>query len=80
MARAYRRGCSASAERTQRLARYLREDSAFASTIRGHTNAMSFAYGIAGVIAAIGAIAYIGLLIWGAREDGRDQERRDNRV
>lgn len=38
---------------------------------------MSTAYAITGGIAVLGALAYVALLVWGAREDGRDQDRRD---
>jgi hypothetical protein len=26
------------------------------------------------------ALVYVGLLLWAAREDGRDQQRRDRRI
>jgi hypothetical protein len=38
---------------------------------------MTAALVIAAVITAISAAVYLGLLLWGAIEDGRDQERRD---
>jgi hypothetical protein len=32
------------------------------------------------VLSLAGVVAYIGLLLWAAREDGRDQRRRDRRI
>ncbi|HEY7381757.1 MAG TPA: hypothetical protein VH572_11130 [Gaiella sp.] len=32
------------------------------------------------VLAVAGAVAFIGLALWAAREDGRDQRRRDERL
>jgi hypothetical protein len=32
------------------------------------------------VLSLLGVAAYIGLLLWAAREDGRDQRRRDRRT
>ncbi len=32
---------------------------------------------LSGLLGLVGAVAWIALLIWAAREDGRDQERRD---
>ncbi len=32
---------------------------------------------ISAVLGLVGAVAWIVLLLWAAREDGRDQERRD---
>jgi hypothetical protein len=30
-----------------------------------------------GILALVGVLVWIGLLLWAAREDGRDQRRRD---
>jgi hypothetical protein len=32
---------------------------------------------LSGLLGLVGAVVWIALLIWAAREDGRDQERRD---
>ena len=32
---------------------------------------------LSGLLGLVGAIVWIALLIWAAREDGRDQDRRD---
>jgi len=39
---------------------------------------MTAAFVIVAVIAVVSAAVYVGLLIWGAIEDGRDQARRDS--
>jgi hypothetical protein len=38
---------------------------------------MEAAYLVAGIVSVIGILVWIGLLLWAAREDGRDQARRD---
>jgi len=40
---------------------------------------METAYFVAGIVSVIGILVWIGLLLWAAREDGRDQRRRDQR-
>jgi hypothetical protein len=32
---------------------------------------------VSAVLSLMGIVVWIGLLLWAAREDGRDQERRD---
>ena len=32
---------------------------------------------VGGILALVGVLVWIGLLLWAAREDGRDQRRRD---
>ena len=32
---------------------------------------------LSGLLGLVGAVVWIALLIWAAREDGRDQDRRD---
>ena len=32
------------------------------------------------VIGLVGTLVWLGLLLWAAREDGRDQRRRDERM
>jgi hypothetical protein len=34
---------------------------------------------VGGILALVGVVVWIGLLLWAAREDGRDQRRRDER-
>jgi hypothetical protein len=38
---------------------------------------MEAAYLVAGIVSVLGILVWIGLLLWAAREDGRDQARRD---
>lgn len=40
---------------------------------------MEAAYLVAGIVSVVGILVWIGLLLWAAREDGRDQRRRDHR-
>jgi hypothetical protein len=35
---------------------------------------------VSSVLSLAGVLVYIGLLLWAAREDGRDQRRRDRRL
>ena len=35
---------------------------------------------VSAVLSLAGVLAYLGLLLWAAREDGREQERRDRRL
>jgi hypothetical protein len=35
---------------------------------------------ISAFLSLAGALVFIGLLLWAAREDGRDQRRRDRRL
>ena len=34
---------------------------------------------VGGIVSLLAMLAWIGLLLWAAREDGRDQRRRDGR-
>lgn len=38
---------------------------------------MEAAYLVAGIVSVVGILVWIGLLLWAAREDGRDQRRRE---
>jgi hypothetical protein len=49
----------------------------FGSRAAGNNDSMTVAFLILLAIALITAVTYLGLLLWGAIEDGRDQERRD---
>ena len=35
---------------------------------------------VSAILSLAGVLAYLGLLLWAAREDGRDQERRNRRL
>ena len=35
---------------------------------------------VSAILSLAGVVAYIGLLLWAAREDGRDQQRRNPRL
>jgi hypothetical protein len=35
---------------------------------------------VSGVVSLLGVVVWIGLLLWAAREDGRDQQERDRRL
>ena len=35
---------------------------------------------VSAVLSLAGVLAYLGLLLWAAREDGREQKRRDRRL
>ena len=35
---------------------------------------------VSAALSLAGVLAYLGLLLWAAREDGREQERRDRRL
>lgn len=35
---------------------------------------------VSAILSLAGVLVYIGLLLWAAREDGRDQRRRDRRL
>jgi hypothetical protein len=40
---------------------------------------MTAVFVLTAVLAVIGVLVYLGLSLWAAREDGRDQRRRDAR-
>jgi hypothetical protein len=53
------------------------EPAGFGLRVAGHNERMTAAFVIVAVIAIASTVVYLGLLVWGAIEDGRDQDRRD---
>lgn len=43
----------------------------------GYTWGMEVVILVGGLVSLLAMLAWIGLLLWAAREDGRDQRRRD---
>lgn len=47
----------------------------------GYTYGMRIALEVALLVVTVaGTVALLALMLWGAREDGRDQQRRDRRL
>ena len=45
----------------------------------GQTDGVREVLVVSAVVSLMGVLVWIGLLLWAAREDGRDQEERDRR-
>lgn len=43
----------------------------------GYHQQMNAVYVVSAIVSAVTILAWLGLLIWGAIEDGRDQDQRD---
>jgi len=52
-------------------------EAVFSAPIRCDTRGMTGILILSAVVALGGVVVWIALLLWAAREDGRDQERRD---
>lgn len=52
----------------------------FAHAARWNTRVMREVLIVSAVVSLMGVVVWIGLLLWAAREDGRDQRERDRRL
>jgi len=51
----------------------------FRARRRGHTDGVREVLVVSALVSLMGVVVWIGLLLWAAREDGRDQQERDRR-